>query len=115
MHRRWKAKQIPIRRTVHAANKGMHPFAHADDVGTHVVFACLFILRLPTQGASNGFFLLLSLMRLLWLGYLFLIDLFFTVCIGLMQGTLSVFVRFVPFGKDAVVDHDRIFPCFNTC
>jgi hypothetical protein len=53
MHRRWKTKQIPIRRIGHAANKGMHPFAHADDVGAHVFLACLFILRPPTQDASQ--------------------------------------------------------------
>jgi len=53
MHGRWKTKQIPIHRTGHAVNKGMHPFAHADDVGTHVFLACLFILRLLSHGVHQ--------------------------------------------------------------
>lgn len=64
MHRRWKTKQIPIRRTGHAANEGMHPFAHADDVGAHVFLACLFILRPPTQDGLKDSVKSLRLTRL---------------------------------------------------
>jgi len=35
MHVCWQTKTIPIHRTVHADQKGMHPFTDANDVGGH--------------------------------------------------------------------------------